>query len=151
MFLIIHALLGALLALNFDSLSLIIFFALLTHFVLDFIPHWDGHFDHAYFKLFGTITLGKNKVKIVGIDLIITLIVTIFLTLHFNNWIIFFSAFIATLPDTLGLLYFTPFQKNKLFKKYLLFHSGIQSSTPFFLGIFIQIILALVFLRLLFP
>lgn len=61
-----------------------------------------------------------------------------------------FAIFISLLPDIVKVGYLTKLKNNKFFKKYMLFHSKIQKDVSWKLGILIQLIIAIILLKLLF-
>jgi hypothetical protein len=125
-----HLLAGAVIGAKTHNLGLIIILGLLSHLILDRIPHWDypnsgiSNFkDHRNFK-----NLIIDILKIVA-DGVIGLIIILVIALEKNDLlqpknIIFMSlgVFFATLPDISLILSFLIFPE-KISKKIIRFHN----------------------------
>ncbi|MEM3113280.1 MAG: hypothetical protein QXI33_02540 [Candidatus Pacearchaeota archaeon] len=138
MFLIIHTLLGVLLGLSFNSLTLIAFFGILSHFVLDMIPHWDGNFNKSKFNIFGIADLDKNAYFLLIADTIVSSMIILFLFQYYGNWVVVFASIIAVSPDIANLGYLTRLKDNKYYIGFLKFHSKIQREVEMKRGLLIQ-------------
>jgi hypothetical protein len=133
MFIFIHLILGLLIGSILDSKILIIITAFLSHFLLDYFPHWDGFFDKEYFERTGTAYLTKKDLYIASIDFILA-ILTIFIFWHYihysnidyNKTNIILGGFASIFPDLMKIGYATDLKNQKLYNKYLKFHSNIQ-------------------------
>jgi hypothetical protein len=135
---IVHLLLGGIIGEEFHSLFAIFILGLLSHFILDLIPHWDGYFDKRGFEKNG-------RAEILRKDVIIHLLDVVFVVIAFTFFVdtkaIAVGCFAAVLPDLVKLGYFTPLKRNKNFKRYLKFHSKIQKDVSLKRGLLIQAIL----------
>jgi len=60
------------------------------------------------------------------------------------------AIFISLLPDIIKIGYLTRLKDNEFFKKYMLFHSRIQKDVSWSLGILIQLIVAIILIKILF-
>ncbi|MFH1359112.1 MAG: hypothetical protein ABIH37_04440 [archaeon] len=110
MFWTIHALFGVLLGTKLDSTGLIIFLAVLFHFIFDALPHWDGDFDREEFSKTGKAVLSM-QVKIVHlIDAIITFFI-----------IYYFVLGPSELFSRLGSWMFTSIELDSLFLMIMIF------------------------------
>lgn len=153
MFWVIHILLGMVIGLEFHSAWLIIPIALLSHFILDYIPHWDGFFDKELFRETGIARITKRDVIVKTIDFTFMILITILFyymyitggsTIDKSNLIL--GAFMALLPDFIKIGYLTRLKKRKTFHNYLHFHSKIQRDVTWKKGLIIQGILLIILL-----
>jgi hypothetical protein len=143
MFLIIHALLGALIGLEFHSIWLIAITALISHFILDSLPHWDGYFDRKLFYLTGKANLDRKNMAYRSIDWIIAFIIVIVLYRIFNDSTpLLIGAIFSMLPDLSKLFYVTRIRKHNLYMSFLQFHAKIQRDINWKWGILFQLLLA---------
>lgn len=95
-----HALTGAVIALVVKHPEIAIPLALLSHFVVDMIPHFDAGYAH--------LRLAK---MVVAVDSVIagslTIALSLLLNTHVADWIIFLCMFAAISPDLVwGARYF---------------------------------------------
>lgn len=146
-------------------------FAFLSHFILDFIPHWDGRLKEnngSNSSQTSKILTDKEKFfskeiqNVLKCDILASFILFIYFSVskiiwpNFPNPISFFNFLItnpswplgvfgAILPDLFTYFDFlTDFTNKKglgFFKKIKIFHKKIQHSAPKILGLTIQIIL----------
>lgn len=150
MFYIVHILAGAVIAKFFPNILLIIILGLISHFLIDIIPHKDSISDRNSFKKTYKFKFTKKTIIFVSIDIIISLLVILYLQIYFKSLLMLFAIFISLLPDIVKIGYLTRLKDNKFFKKYLLFHSRIQKDVSWKLGILIQLIIALILIKILF-
>lgn len=150
MFMFIHALLGAIIGINFNSLTIIIALAVLSHFLLDMIPHWDGPFDKEFFYLFGELKAKKSRVFLAVFDLIITIFLIMELSVRFDSLQVIIGSLASITPDLIGIFYFTNIKNRRRYMKYLKFHSKIQKDATWKIGLAIQIIATIIFAKILF-
>lgn len=151
-----HAAVGALIGAKIKNLGLIIIVAILSHFVLDIIPHWD-YIGWAPQKsdLFKMIIDG-----IIGAIIVFTIIVLDYLKykkIEFKKIIFVFTGiFFSILPDIL-LLYCVVLHKNGFCYEYRYFNTnflhflnkkGGQFSLFNFLTEFLTIISVILFFLL---
>jgi hypothetical protein len=150
MLLIIHALLGSILGIHLHSAALIIFLGILSHFLLDMIPHWDGNFDKEHFRNYSMVNFNKRLIYLHLAESIFTAIFIYSLYATFSDKFMLLGAIAAILPDLANVGYLTRLRYKKSYKKYLHFHNDIQKDTGFMFGITTQIILLIIFLKILF-
>ena len=150
MFYIIHVLAGAIIAKFFPNLFVIIILSLLSHFLIDIIPHKDSLFDKRVFKKSYKIKITDKAVLFEIIKSILTLLLIIYLQIHFKSLLMLFAIFVSLLPDIVKIGHLTNLRNNKLFKKYMLFHSRIQKDVSWKLEILIQLIVAIILIKILF-
>lgn len=150
MFLVIHALMGSIIGLNFSSVFFIIFLAFLSHFLLDIVPHWDGYFDKEHFKNHTKLISNKKTVLIRFVDLFFVVLLMRMLSHEFNSSLLTLGALTALAPDAFNLGYFTRLKEGKRYKKYLHFHNNIQKETGFLFGLLTQITLFTILITILF-
>ena len=99
MILFCHLLVGAAIAAKIQIIPLALVLALLSHYVLDFIPHWEYSIDNILEKRWKKAKLDFLKG---ALDLCLGILI-IFAILK-NQPIILAGAFLAVLPDGLTLL-----------------------------------------------
>lgn len=152
MFWLIHLFAGIIISSSVNSMILVIALSLLSHFIIDSIPHWDGYFDKKKFEKSGKINkadVKKTDVKIKSIDLILSLFFFLFFYIQFGNKLIFLGAFFALLPDFIKIGYLTKLKDNRGYLGYLRFHSKIQGNAKILTGIAIQGIILFFFIAVL--
>jgi hypothetical protein len=150
MFYVVHLLLGGIIGLKLNSISMIILAGFLSHFLLDNIPHWGIGFDKNNFKQNYKVNFHKKMVLIGAIDGIIALFLLFFLYGKFENSHLIVGCVASVLPDILSAGYLTKFKHRKNYKKFLKLHNNIQREAGFFLGMLTQLILIFIFLEILF-
>lgn len=151
MFILIHVLLGGLIGEYYHSVLLIVLISLLSHFILDIIPHWDGgDFDRKFFNKTGMFFSGKISVFINILDVIICIFLMSFLYKEFHSKLMLAGAFAGMIPDLAKLGYLTKLRKNRHFINYLKFHSRIQKDVNWRIGLITQIIITVFLIILLF-
>lgn len=150
MFYFVHVLAGAAIAKFFPNLLLITILSLISHFIIDAIPHRDSLFDRNVFKNSYKIKLTNKAILFEVIESFLTILLIIYIQIKFNSILMLFSIFISLLPDIAKLGYLTKLRNNKLFKKYMLFHSKIQKDVSWKIGILIQLAIGIVLIKILF-
>ncbi|MDP2946651.1 MAG: hypothetical protein Q8N88_00915 [Nanoarchaeota archaeon] len=150
MFYVVHTLLGGLIGLRLNSLTLIILIAFISHFIIDNIPHWGIGFDKNNFKNNYQVNFNRKLLFIGAIDGIIAIFLLIFMYDKFNSSHLIIGSMASIFPDILSAGYLTKFKHKKKYKKFLQFHSNIQRDAGVFFGIITQIIIALIILKVLF-
>lgn len=150
MFYIVHVLAGAVIAKFFPNIFLIIILGLASHFLIDAIPHRDSIVNRDSFKKNYKVKITKNLILFELIEILINILVIIYLQIHFKSLLMLFAIFISLLPDIAKFGYLTKLKDNKLFKKYMLFHSKIQKDVSWRMGILIQLIITLILIKVLF-
>lgn len=149
MFGFIHVLAGAVIAKYFSNIPAVIILNLISHFILDVIPHRDSLFERKLSKDSYNVKITKKAVLFEAGDTFISLILIMVIYLKFSSLLMIFSIFISLLPDAIKLGYFV-LKDNKFFIKYLYFHSAIQKEISWISGITIQLIITIILLRILF-
>lgn len=118
-----HFVTGAALAGFSDSPILLFFSAIVLHFALDSIPHWEyldefGDLKQRWPLVISDIFLGPSLILLItfsfyGLDL-------------FKLWPFFFSGAVSVLPDGLSFLHFI-WPRNKLLRKIFDWHEFIHN------------------------
>ncbi|MFA6022482.1 MAG: hypothetical protein WC781_00160 [Candidatus Pacearchaeota archaeon] len=146
MFYLIHALAGIFIGKSLNSLILISLLAFISHFLLDMIPHWDGHFDKSDFIKSGKAKIKKSTFLLRAVDGILGISAIIFFYYQFNLIGVLIGGFFAVLPDMIKIGYYSKLKNNKYFNNYLKFHAKIQRDVSRNFGIIIQILISLIIL-----
>jgi hypothetical protein len=147
---LVHVLAGAVVAKFFPSLIPIVILSLLSHLILDIIPHRDTLLDKKLFKKSYKVKLTKKVILFELADILVSLIIIVYLWFKFSSPLMLFGIFISLLPDAVRVLYLTRVRDNKIFKKYMCSHSAIQTDVSWTLGILVQLIVTIILLILLF-
>jgi hypothetical protein len=137
-----HVAAGAAISYFVPNPAIAIPLALLSHFVLDGIPHWNPHLNT---ELKNSGKISKNSLTIVIVDSALALTLGGFLAIiRFPNSVDVFStlacSFAAVLPDVIEAPYFFLNIKNRAVEKWTKFQKNIQANTGIVLGITTQII-----------
>jgi hypothetical protein len=119
-----HALTGALIGFSVSNPVLAVFLALVSHFILDALPHFGSRVDNdAWIK-------SKPFISMVAIDAVLcfTLVLVIAYNHPLNYVLAAFCAFVAASPDLISFNRFYSNLKNKKWKPnlYTKFASKIQ-------------------------
>jgi hypothetical protein len=111
-----HVLTGAAIGLAIQQPILVVPLAILSHFILDVIPH----FDHEVYR-HGS----KYFIRIMALDTSVSVSSIIALMIFFpaHAWVIALGAFFAILPDLLWPIHYATGRKKHW---YFTFHSMIQ-------------------------
>lgn len=141
MFWIIHALVGMLIGAYVDSWIVVLILSIISHFIFDMLPHWDGYFDKAGFLKTGIAKISKGEVIIRGIDFILMTLIVGYFYFRSRNHLLLLGAFGALLPDIIKIFNYTKLKKNKIYYQYLIFHSKIQNDLPMLYGLLLQFII----------
>jgi hypothetical protein len=152
MFYLIHAVIGCLIGNYINSVLLVVILAVISHFVLDIIPHWDGFYDKILFETTGHVNITKKMLYVEIFDCLIALafIVYFMILTPSRDLIIFIGAIASLSPDIIKLGFFTPLKNYKFYMNYLQFHSKIQKEIGWKLGVFIQLIILIILLGIFF-
>lgn len=150
MFFIIHILMGALIAKVFPSIIPIVLFSLISHFILDFIPHWDGDFDDKTLNKKNKVNITRRTFILRTIDLILAGGFLFLVYVNFQNYLMILGALVSFLPDMTKGGYYLGFKNNKIFQKYLKFHTNIQSDPGIKVGLIIQIVIFIMLITAIF-
>lgn len=142
---------GGVIGSSLNSILAITVLALVSHFVLDMIPHWDGFFDKEHFVLFGKAEIDRVTVLVEAAGFLIGVaLVTLIYVKSNYNWLVIYGAFISLLPDLIKIGYFTRLRDNKIYMGYLKFHARIQRDVGWKLGMLIQTAIIIVLLIIFF-
>lgn len=151
MFYFIHILAGAAIAEYFPHLLPIVILSLLSHFLIDIIPHRDNLTNIKLTrKSYNQIKITNKAILLELSDILIGLILIAAIYLKFSNILMLIGIFFSLFPDIIKIIYFTPLKRNKLFIEYMHFHSIIQMEVGWVIGILTQLIVAIILFKLLF-
>lgn len=150
MFYIIHALLGSLIGESFNSAWLILIISLISHFILDMIPHWDGYFNNKLFQISGRAIVRKSTVILHFIDFLFAVFLIIILYLKFDSKLMILGAVVSIFPDMIKVAYHTPMRKSKSYISLLKFHSKIQREVNWKAGLLTQLVVLFILLKIVF-
>jgi len=147
MLLTAHLLTGAFIGKESGSIPIAIFLGLLSHYLLDSIPHNDGPDDG---KKIVDGKYSKSQYILVFCDLSLSVLIFCFLFIHGSlNLNVVFGAVGAIIPDLMEQVYFLNnlLMRSIFFKKVLFFHNFIQKNNRvnIYLGLGIQYIISLLF------
>jgi hypothetical protein len=130
-----HAVTGALVAAAIDKPVLALPAALLSHFAIDAIPHWNYQLDPRIAR--------RQVVMLADLVLSLALLLILALTVNANPYLVIIGGLIGILPDTMWLRFFITGRPSihgnpkKLVNLIRRFHFWIQwSETPW--GIYVE-------------
>lgn len=146
MILFCHILAGAAIAAKIQIIPLALLLAFLSHYVLDFIPHWEYSIDNIFEKRWKAAKFDFLKILMdFGFGILLIFIFSK------NQPIILAGAFFAILPD--GLTLIGLLLPNNLLKIHDKFHRELvhcskkiffkENKILFFAGIFSQILVSI--------
>lgn len=149
-----HALVGATIGASTDNIYLIIILAIISHFVLDLLPHFDWATWHEHDKnKEGEFKLELKDYLLVTFDgLLMLMLIYGIWTNHDKNVLILVGSLMAILVDLIDAV---PFW-NKIVRKYYLFnklhnlHKKIQyqlKAKYWYWGVVTQIIIIMIMLN----
>jgi hypothetical protein len=115
--------------------------ALLSHFALEKIPHWNPHLNTET-KKFGKLT--SNTMKIIIVDTTMALVLGSFISAlalpdRAHSLTILFACFAAALPDLVEAPYFFLKVRTKLMEAYIKTQKKIQVDAPIIPGLLTQL------------
>jgi len=93
-----HAVTGATVAAAINRPIIALPAALLSHFLVDMIPHWN-------YKVPGG-PAGRIKVMILDLIMSLSLLIVLALTVNAIPWVVFFGGLLAISPDVMWLEFF---------------------------------------------
>ena len=145
-----HALTGATIAYRIQNPVISLPLALLSHSLVDLLPHWNFVLDKERKKL-GKIS--KKTIFWLYLDSFTGLSLGLLLAFkalpHFPRFLtIIAAAFLAVLPDLIEAPYFFFNYSNKLIDKIIALQKKLQWNIPFWPGIITQIFFASLLLSL---
>lgn len=123
---------------EFKSLWLIIPIAILSHFILDGIPHWDGNFDKKKFKKTGKAVITDTDMIVKFLDIIASVAVIVYFYTQSDRNLMVLGAIMAILPDMSKIGYLTKLRNTKGYMHFIMFHNNIQRETTMKNGLSIQ-------------
>lgn len=132
-----HAVTGALVAATFNKPLVSLPLALLSHFIVDAIPHWN-------YKAPGGLR-GRQVVMFLDLVLSLTLLAILALTVNAAPWLIIAGGLLSILPDTMWLKFFITGRpsisgnKQRFINRLRQFHHWIQWSETN-KGIFVELL-----------
>jgi hypothetical protein len=121
-----HAVTGALVAAAIDKPALALPAALLSHFVIDAIPHWNYRFNPDIAR--------RQTVMLADLALSSALILILAVTVEANPYLIILGGLLGILPDAMWLRYFISGRSSvtgspkRLINRLRKFHFWIQWS-----------------------
>lgn len=131
-----HVALGAAIAVAIPNPLISVPLAFASHFILDMVPHWNPHIN-TEMKKYGKLT--KPTLFIIGIDLVIAVVFTIFAAK--TNPYIYLASFMSILPDIAEGPYFIFGWRNRYLDVVLRFQRSIQASANEFWGLLTQVLI----------
>lgn len=141
-----HVAVGAAIAVKIGNPYLALPLALLSHVVLDRIPHWNPHF-YTEMKKYGKPSKASTTVAVIdslaalGLGLSVAANALPDTT---KALIIVAACFLAVLPDQIKTpFFFLKSLRKGWIKKYVLFERGLQVDTTFWPGILTQLTVTL--------
>jgi hypothetical protein len=129
MFILLHVLFGAFIGKEVNSVLILLVLALICHFVMDMIPHWDGFFDKNKFESTREIDIIRKDIAVRAFDVVLAAAICIYLYFKMDSSLVILGALFSAAPDLIKVFYFTKARKIKTFDSYLRFHSKIQKGT----------------------
>lgn len=135
---LVHILIGMIIGVQLKSPWLIIPIAIISHFVLDAIPHWDGDFDKKKFKKTGKASISEIDMVVKYLDIIASVSVIIYFYMQSDRGLMVLGAVMAILPDLSKIGYLTKLRNTKGYMRFIMFHSNIQGETTMKNGLSIQ-------------
>jgi len=146
-----HTLVGITLAVKLGNPLIALPLSLISHFVVDLIPHWNPSL-YTEMKKYGQPT--KKTTLIIIFDVLLSLsfgfwIASRFLPDYTKTVIILLAAFLAVFPDVIEGFYFYLGVKSKWLIRLVEFQHNHQGKAGFFLGSLTQLITILLALYIL--
>lgn len=139
-----HAMVGAAIAKLVPVPAVALPLALASHFLTDYVPHWNPHADSS-----GNFSSGS--ITIIAIDSLAALAVGLILAFNSSHpWLILFACLLAVLPDVVEIPHFFLNLKLAPIEKLLKWQKAHQWNVPMFWGLLSQtlvILLCFYFMR----
>jgi hypothetical protein len=145
MLLTTHVAFGGLIGVQTKSISLAFIFSVITHFILDMIPHGEEGIDWEEARFKDKIRKYRREIIIGVIDAILAEILILYFLLSKKtdlSYVMMAAIFGALLPDLCTALYI--FSHHKILKKINQFHNHIHKvlekyfDPPFWVSIMVQ-------------
>lgn len=142
-----HTLVGAAIATVIPNPLISLPLALLSHFITDYVPHWNPHLN-TELKTLGEVST-RSKV-IVMADAGLALMIGTYIAARSNNFIVVMLAcFLAVAPDVAEIPYYFLGLKNiSWIRKLIDYQRAHQWNVPAFWGILTQVAVCIVALYL---
>ena len=141
---LIHAFAGCLIGgYVSSSIIIVIFLAVISHFLIDMLPHWDGPFNKKHFKKTGKIKAHKSIYAMETVDFLIAIGILLLMIYKFpflDSRLMIAGTIASLAPDVIKAGYFSPLKNRKSFMSYLQFHSKIQNEVSWWNGLSFQMI-----------
>jgi len=147
-----HAITGGVIAFKVANPRLALPLAFVSHFIIDFFPHWNPHLSTEKKKL-GAITQ-KSKFLVI-IDCLAGLILGLSIAFRAlpdvkRTIVVIFGCLFGILPDLAEAPFFFLNNKSKFLRKIVEIQSKLQFNTSFWFGILFQAVYVYLLLRLVF-
>lgn len=142
-----HTLVGAAIATVIPNPLISLPLSLFSHFITDYVPHWNPHLN-TELKTLGKVST-RSKV-IVMADAGLALMIGTYIATRSNNFIVVMLAcFLAVAPDVAEIPYYFLGLKNiSWIRKLIDYQRAHQWNVPAFWGILTQVIVCIVALYL---
>lgn len=138
---IVHSLLGNFFGYWFSSAWILLGLGILSHLILDSIPHWDGPFNRKEFIENGKAKIEKLNIFIRTIDVVLVILSLILIYHWFDSEAMLLGAIFALTPDLIKAGYVLGLKNNRYFLKQLKFHAKIQKDAGWKIGLIVQILI----------
>lgn len=144
-----HTLVGAAIAVSVQNPALALPLSLASHFITDYFPHWNPHIN-TELKQQGKIST-KSK-TVVMLDAGLALMAGTYIAARSGHFVyVMLVCFLAVLPDVVEIpYYFLGLKHISWIKKLIDFQRAHQWNVPAFWGIFSQIVICLICLKIIF-
>ncbi len=136
-----HVAVGAAIAAKIPNPFISIPLALVSHLIMDQVPHWNPH-SYTEVKTRGRISDNTKYLALVDVAISLGLgfyIASRFLPDYQHAVVILAASFAAVLPDVIKSPYFLLGKRTGLIKKWVDFERSLQVETGFVPGMLIQI------------
>lgn len=133
-----HAMVGAAIATLIPVPAIALPLALASHFITDYIPHWNPRTEKDG-------SFSKVSITIIALDCLLALGIGSFIALRSPQpWVVLMACFLAVLPDVVEIPHFFFHQRIKLIEKLLFFQKKHQFNVTLAQGLFTQLIVVLI-------
>lgn len=129
-----HAMVGAAIAKLVPIPAVALPLALASHFITDYVPHWNPHTDtHGRFS--------GNSVTIIAIDSLAAVVAGVILAFNSSHfWLILSACLLAVLPDVIEIPHFFLDWKYAPVEKLIKYQKAHQWNVPMVWGLLSQAI-----------
>lgn len=141
-----HVAIGAAIATKVANPALSLPLALLSHLLVEKVPHWNPHIFTEKDK---TGVVSKKSLKIIILDSSLALLVGGFIAIRTypdikRVTVILLASFLSVLPDLIEAPYFFLNLNKPWIKKYIHWQRGLQQDTTFLFGMVTQTIVVII-------